>query len=197
MAHGPSQKPVFVFRAMLYPARVPSSLVRHLLYLREIGNRHMTRLTIRNCIIAILVVFLMIGRQFDAAAQEAVSTTSSSGTSTGPTSSSSSLESSSTLSPTATSSAPEAVTSSGTATPAVERASSSTGVFAPTPVKIYVTVSGGYDDNVSTSPTNKQSSAFSTANLTLDYTFGDPRLQMILNAGGGFTYYFSHLSNQD
>ena len=64
-------------------------------------------------------------------------------------------------------------------------------------MKIYATVSGGYDDNVSNTPNNKQSSAYSNSNLILDYTFGDPRLQLVLNGGAGFTYYFSHLSNQD
>ena len=128
-------------------------------------------------------------------AQEAVSTTTSSSTSTSSTSSTGSLESSANLS--TSTSAPEAVTSSGTATPTVQGGPSGTGVFSPTPVKIYATVTGGYDDNVSTSPTNAQSSAFSSANVILDYTFGDPRLQMILNAGAGFTYYFSHISNQD
>lgn len=135
-------------------------------------------------------------------AQEAVSTTSSSASTSATSATSSttgtgSADASSNFSTTPNASAPESVTSSGTATPSVEREPSGTGVFSPTPVKIYATVSGGYDDNVSTAPTNAESSSFTNANLILDYTFGDPRLQMILNLGGGFTYYFSHISNQD
>ena len=157
----------------------------------------MRRLTIGNLTIKIAVVSFLVGSPFGRA-QEAVSTTSSN-TSTSATSSTSSTasESSANFSTTATTSAPEAVTTSGTATPTADRAPSGTGVFSPTPVKLYVTVSGGYDDNVSTSPTNAQSSAFTSANAILDYTFGDPRTQVILNLGGGFTYYFSHISNQD
>jgi len=34
-------------------------------------------------------------------------------------------------------------------------------------------------------------------NVILDYTFGDPRVQLVLNAGAGGTYYFSNISNQD
>jgi len=96
----------------------------------------------------------------------------------------------------ATAASSGAVTSS-TGTPTLERNSSGVGVFSPTPLQISATVSGGYDDNVSTAHTNKQSSAFAGANAILDYTFGDPRLQLVLNGGGGLTYYFSHISNQD
>ena len=68
------------------------------------------------------------------------------------------------------------------------------GVFSPTPVKIYATVSEGYDDNVNTLQNNKQGSAFTSGNVILDYTFGDPRLQIILNAGAGGTYYYESLT---
>jgi len=63
-------------------------------------------------------------------------------------------------------------------------------------VKIYATISGGYDDNVNTLHNNKQGSGFTNGNILLDYTFGDPRLQMILNGGAGATYYYEHLSGQ-
>lgn len=133
-----------------------------------------------------------------ARAQEAVSTTSSSeSTSASSTSATGPAETGPDLSTTTnTITPPAAVNSSGTNTPTAERNPSGAGVFAPTPVKIYATVSGGYDDNVTTS-SNKQSSAFTNANVILDYTFGDPRLQLVLNAGAGATYYFSHLSTQD
>ena len=132
-----------------------------------------------------------------ARAQEAVSTTTSSAsTSTSSASLTGSTEASPDLS-TSTTTAPAAVNSSGTATPTAEGNTSGTGVFTPTPLKIYATVSGGYDDNVSNTPNNKQSSAYTNSNVILDYTFGDPRLQLVLNGGAGFTYYFSHLSSQD
>jgi hypothetical protein len=73
---------------------------------------------------------------------------------------------------------------------------SSVGVFSPTPVQIYATVSGGYDDNVNTQSNSKQGSAFTNGNMILDYTFGDPRLQLVLNAGAGGSYYYEHVSAQ-
>jgi len=63
-------------------------------------------------------------------------------------------------------------------------------------VKIYATISSGYDDNVNTLHNNKQGSGFTNGNILLDYTFGDPRLQMILHGGAGATYYYEHLSGQ-
>ncbi len=77
----------------------------------------------------------------------------------------------------------------------MESGASGAGVFSPTPVKIYATVSGGYDDNVNTTATQKQGSAFTNGNVLLDYTFGDPRLQVILNAGAGGTYYYERLNS--
>jgi len=79
----------------------------------------------------------------------------------------------------------------------VQTAPSGAAIFSQTPVQIYATVSGGYDDNVNTSTTaQKQSSGYTNANVILDYTFGDPRLQLRLNAGAGGTYY-EHVSGQD
>ena len=82
-------------------------------------------------------------------------------------------------------------------TPSIEGGPSGVGVFSPTPVKIYASVFGGYDDNVNTFLGNKQGSAFTGGNLILDYTFGDPRLQVILNAGAGGTYYLEDISSQN
>ena len=148
-----------------------------------------------------VAVLVCIGLQRTTHAQEEVSTTTSSSSSestgTSSTSFTGSTEPAGNLS-TSTTTTPS-VTTSGTATavPPLERGPSNAGVFTPTPVKIYATVSGGYDDNVTTAPTNKQSSAFTSGNVILDYTFGDPRLQLTLNAGAGGTYYFSHISTQD
>jgi opacity protein-like surface antigen len=60
-----------------------------------------------------------------------------------------------------------------------------------------VGVFGGYDDDVNTNVGAKQGSAYSGGNITLDYTFGDPRLQIVLNAGGGGVYYIEHVTGQD
>jgi hypothetical protein len=57
-------------------------------------------------------------------------------------------------------------------------------------------LSGGYDDNVNTNLGPKQGSAFTSGDIILDYTFGDPRLQIILNAGAGGSYYFEHVTGQ-
>jgi hypothetical protein len=70
-------------------------------------------------------------------------------------------------------------------------------VFSPTPIKIYASVFGGYDDNVNTFLGSKQGSAFTGGNIILDYTFGDPRLQVIMNAGAGGTYYLENVSTQN
>lgn len=145
-------------------------------------------------IVYIAIVVICLGLPLVAHAQEAVSTTSSSqSTSASSTSTTGSAATAPNLSNTT---APEAVNSSGTNIPTAERSPSGAGVFTPTPLKFYATLSGGYDDNVNTS-SNKQSSTFTSGNLILDYTFGDPRLQMILNAGAGGTYYYSHISNQN
>jgi hypothetical protein len=71
------------------------------------------------------------------------------------------------------------------------------GVFSPTPLKIYANFSGGYDDNVNTNIGPKQGSAFTSGNVILDYTFGDPRLEIILNAGAGGSYYYEQVNGQN
>src|SRR5438128_199851 len=123
-------------------------------------------------------------------AQEAVSNTSTSGPSTNAASSSTTTTDLST----GTTAPSAAVTNSSGAASAA--GPSGAGIFSPTPVKIYATISGGYDDNVNTLHNNKQGSGFTNGNILLDYTFGDPRLQMILNGGAGATYYYEHLSGQ-
>jgi Putative beta-barrel porin 2 len=124
-------------------------------------------------------------------AQEAVSATSTSGTSTSAAASSTTTTDLST----GTTAPSAAVTNSSSAASAVQTGPAGTGVFSPSPVKIYATISSGYDDNVNTQ-NNKQGSAFTSGNVILDYTFGDPRLQLILNGGAGGTYYYEHLSGQ-
>jgi len=124
----------------------------------------------------------------DLRAQEAVSTT------TGPGSAAPSSEpaQSSTSSTTTT-----GVTSSSGGGPAVEAAPSGIGIFSRSPVQIQANISAGYDDNVSNVSGQKQSSGYTNGSLILDYTFGDPRLQLTLNGLAGGTYYYEHLSGQD
>jgi hypothetical protein len=62
---------------------------------------------------------------------------------------------------------------------------------------IDVSVNGGYDDNVGNAPSHGQGSGFTRGNLGLSYTFGEPRLQLTLNAVAGGTYYYSTGSSQN
>ena len=122
-------------------------------------------------------------------AQDSVS--AATGSATG---SSSSAETESSAS--GTSSPATGVTGSAGNGPLIE-APSSAGVFSRTPVRIDATVSAGYDDNVNTTNSPKEASSFTNGNVLLDYTFTDPRLQLILNGGAGATYYYEHINGQD
>jgi hypothetical protein len=127
-------------------------------------------------------------------AQEAVSTTGGSGSpssTTAPSSSATATELS-----TGTTASPTAATGSS-AGPTLTGGPSGVGVFSPTPVQILAFISGGYDDNVGTQQSGKQGSSFTSGNVILDYTFGDPRLQLKLDGGAGGTYYYQHVSGQD
>src|SRR5438270_9127658 len=127
-------------------------------------------------------------------AQEAVSATGTSGTS----SSASAPSSSTTTSElsTETTAPPTGVTSSSSGAATVTGGPSGVGVFSRTPVQILAVISGGYDDNVNTQQSSKQGSAFTSGNVILDYTFGDPRLQLVLQGGAGGSYYYEHVSGQ-
>ena len=127
-------------------------------------------------------------------AQEAVSTTS--GGSSGTMSASSAASTTDLSAGTSTASSPQAVSNAPSAANSVQGGPGS-GVFSPTPVKIYLNLSGGYDDNVNTNVGPKEGSAFTSGNIILDYTFGDPRLQIALNLGAGGVYYFEHVTGQD
>ena len=83
-------------------------------------------------------------------AQEAVSTTTTSGSSSS-TSATSSATTTGELS-TETNAPSSAVTNAPSAATAVQGGPSGASVFSPTKVKIYVTISTGYDDNVNTWP---------------------------------------------
>jgi hypothetical protein len=142
--------------------------------------------------ILLLALMSIVGLSEISRAQEAVSTTSGTGTG-GSTSAPSSATSTTELS-TGTTSSPGAVTNAPSATSSSPSGSSGVGVFSPTPVQFYASIFGGYDDNVGTRGGPKQGSAFSGGNIVLDYTFGDPRLQIILNLGAGGSYYFDRPS---
>jgi hypothetical protein len=127
----------------------------------------------------------------DLSAQEAVSTTTGSG-------SAASTSEASGNSPSSTNVSATGGTTATAGGPTVEAAPSGAGVFSRSPVEILATISGGYDNNVNTIfSSQKQGSGYTNGNLTLDYAFGDPRLQLNLNAGAGATYYYQHVGGQD
>src|SRR6202011_5572313 len=150
----------------------------------------MRMFTVRSALL-LIVPLLFVELQPEAEAQEAISTTTSSGSAT--TSAPTGDVSGGTAAPAA---ATATATGSAASTPALEGGPSGVGVFSRTPVQIYASISGGYDDNVSTSQNNKQGSAFTSGNVILDYTFGDPRLQLILNGGAGGAYYYEQVNGQ-
>jgi hypothetical protein len=158
-------------------------------------NDFMTRL-----FIAITLLSIAAWPEF-ASAQEAVSSGSGSGgtsTSSGSSSSSSSGGSTTDLSAGSSSTgAPGAVSNAPSAATAVQSGGGGVGVFSPTPIKLYLSAFGGYDDNVNTNRGSQEGSSYTGGNLILDYTFGDPRLQVILNGGAGGVYYLEHVTGQD
>src|SRR2546421_3115711 len=145
----------------------------------------------------LLVVFFLGAAPQISRAQEAVSSTGTSGASASTSAAASTSTTTGELSTGTATTTPGAVTNSSLSGTALEGGPSGVGVFSPTPVKIYATISGGYDDNVNTLQNNKQGSAFTSGNMILDYTFGDPRLQIILNGGAGGTYYYEQVSGQN
>jgi Putative beta-barrel porin 2 len=156
----------------------------------------MRQSTVRILLGAIAALYAVISAPA-AKAQEAVSTTTSSGSS-GASSSVGATGSDvgSTLS--GATGTTTGVTGSTSSTPTLESGSSGSGVFSPTPVKISATLVGGYDDNVNNQPSaTRQSSEFVNGSVDLDYKFGDPRLQLTLDAVAGGTYYFSDISSQN
>lgn len=75
--------------------------------------------------------------------------------------------------------------------------SSGAGVFARSPVTIDLSLNGGYDTNVDDASSHGEGSGYTSGNVALSYNFGDPRLQLTLNAGAGGTYYYSTISTQN
>jgi hypothetical protein len=66
-------------------------------------------------------------------------------------------------------------------------------------VIIDISLNAGYDNNVTNSSNNSSNSGseYTSGNLSLSYTFGEPRLQLTLNAAFGGTYYYSTVSSQN
>jgi hypothetical protein len=71
------------------------------------------------------------------------------------------------------------------------------GIFSPSPVRLSLSISEGYDDNVNTAPSNGQSSSYTSGNMLLTYAFGNPRLRLSLDTSAGITYYAQHIANQN
>ncbi len=70
-----------------------------------------------------------------------------------------------------------------------------TGTFSKLPFRVSVSVRGGYDDNITTSKFDRQSSAFTNGSIGVTYDFGSPRTQLSLQTGGGATYYWDQPKN--
>ena len=147
----------------------------------------------RKISILILTLISLSGLFGVAPAQEAVSSeTGSSGTSSG--SASSSAGSTTDLSSGTPS---NAVSNAPTAASSVTGGPSTVGVFSPTPIAIFANLFGGYDTNVNTNVGPEQASSYAGGNVILDYTFGDPRLEIALNAGAGGVFYLESVAGQD
>lgn len=56
------------------------------------------------------------------------------------------------------------------------------------PIHTFVSVNGGYDDNVNGSEADAQGSLFANASIALEYSFGTPRTRATLRTGTGLTY---------
>jgi opacity protein-like surface antigen len=63
-------------------------------------------------------------------------------------------------------------------------------------IQLSASLTGGYDDNVNTTPTGSPS-WFASPGAVLTYQFGNPRLAIDLVTGGGITYYFEHPGGRD
>src|SRR5215468_2937738 len=144
-----------------------------------------------NAGVLVVVAFLVCFRGSSAPAAEeqvaATSSASSGGETTASTSTSnqgSSIAATTSTSSQGSSTAASISTSSGGAatTP------SGTGIFSPLPVRLSISISEGYDDNVNTAPSNGQSSSYTSGNILLTYAFGNPRLRLSLDTAAGITY---------
>jgi len=65
------------------------------------------------------------------------------------------------------------------------------GVFDRGRFRYSVSVREGFDDNLFTTRTNKDSSFYTNVAAGIAYDFGSPRLRLTANLGGGVTYYYT------
>jgi len=65
------------------------------------------------------------------------------------------------------------------------------GILAGSPIDFTFAVREGYDDNLFTTRTNKDSSFYTNFAAGMSYEFGGPRLQLTTSLGGGVTYYYT------
>jgi hypothetical protein len=68
------------------------------------------------------------------------------------------------------------------------------GIFGTLPFKLTINVSGGYDDNFTTSNQLKQASPFTNAGALAEYDFGDSRTRINFSLGVDFTYYYDYIA---
>src|SRR5215831_13031203 len=134
-------------------------------------------------VVAFLVCFQ--GSSAPAAEEQVAATSSASSGGETTASISTSSQGSSTVATTSTSSGGAATNPSGV------------GIFSPSPVRLSISISEGYDDNINTAPSNGQSSSYTSGNVLLNYAFGSPQLRFSLDTSAGVTYYWQHISNQD
>jgi hypothetical protein len=64
-------------------------------------------------------------------------------------------------------------------------------LLSQTPFTYSFSVREGFDDNLFSTRTNKDSSFYTNFAGGVDYQFGGPRLQLSANLGGGVTYYYT------
>jgi hypothetical protein len=67
------------------------------------------------------------------------------------------------------------------------------GLFSRLPFQVSLSLTGGYDDNVTTSEIAPQSSWFTNIGGSLTYNFGDPRTKLSLQLGAAYTYYWDKI----
>lgn len=71
------------------------------------------------------------------------------------------------------------------------------GKYSSFPLRVSVSVRGGYDDNVNLETFDEDESFFTNLAVGVTYEFGDARTRLSLNANGGITYYWNNESFDD
>src|SRR4051794_34419996 len=114
----------------------------------SLGSHRALQLMRRSSIAIATLISIAASSEF-ANAQEAVSSTSGSGTTSTSSSGASSAGSTTELSAgSTTASSPGAVSNAPSAATSVQGGPGGVGVFSPTPIKLYLNIFGGYDDDL-------------------------------------------------